>query len=351
TRTEGAWVPTRNDDIRAVLQDPETFSSEGSAGFAELIGESWPLIPTAIDPPDHSVYRAALNPLFSPVRMRRIEDQVHQRAEELLAPLLKQSSFDFVKTFGAPFPISIFLELMGLPSERLWEFHGWVDLLLHGATITHRQQGARSIIDYLRSELEARKNGPRDDVMTYLTTCKVFDRLMTDDELIGTAMLLFGGGIDTVASSLGFYFLHLAQHPKLQDRIKQEPGEIPNLVEEFLRAFAIVAPHRKVTRDVEFAGVQMKAGDWVMCSTILANTDPEAFPDPLTVDPVRQGDRHATFSFGPHRCLGSHLARRELAIALETWSKSPPFKLDPSRRVEIHGGGLVGVDSLPLMWA
>jgi cytochrome P450 len=347
-RGEGAWVPTRNEDIRAVLQDPATFSSKGMASFSELVGEKWDMIPSDKDPPEHSEYRAALNPLFSPSRVNKLEDAVRDRATELIAPALRSETFDFVRVFGTPFPVGVFLSLMGLPGERLWDFVGWTTSLLHGPTMQDRVHGARSTIDYLRSELEVRKGAPREDIMTVLTTCNVFGRKMDDSELIGAAMLIFAGGIDTVASVLGFMFLHLARNPDLQKRLRENGEEIPAAVEEFLRLYAIVAPHRLVTRDVEFAGVQMKAGDWVMCSTILANTDPEAFTDPLTMDPERQGARHATFSFGPHRCLGSHLARRELIIAVETWLDAPQFEL--CGEVKIHGGTLVGVDNLPLKW-
>ncbi|MBX3509736.1 MAG: cytochrome P450 [Hyphomonadaceae bacterium] len=347
----GCWIPTRAEDIRAVLNDAALFSSRGMAGFAALLGEHWDLIPVEKDPPEHSAYRAVLNPLFGPTRMRAIEARIRVRARELLGAAGASSQVEFISAFGTPFPVSIFLELMGLPLARLEEFVEWTDALLRGATIPDRVAAAQAIAAYLRAEIDERKKHPADDVITYLSTAEVFGRRFNEDELIGSAMLIFLGGIDTVASSLGFHFLHLARNPALQAQLRANPEQIPVAVEELLRAYAIVGPHRRVTRDVEFAGVKMCEGDWVLCVTALANLDPEETMEPLEFRMDRGGARHLTFSYGPHRCLGAHLARRELIVALETWLlEAPAFEVASEADVRIHGGSLLGVDHLPLRW-
>jgi len=163
--------------------------------------------------------------------------------------------------------------------------------------------------------------------------------------------LIFGGGIDTVAASLGFVFLHLARDPDLQAQLRADPTLIPEAVEEFLRRYSLVSVRRRVLRDVEAAGVSMKQGDWVHLMTPLASLDPQAFADPLALDIRRSPNRHTAFSVGPHRCIGSHLARRELVIALEEWlPRLPPFRLAPGEAYRTHGG-LLGVDHLNLEWA
>ncbi|MGD9542118.1 MAG: cytochrome P450 [Methylocystis sp.] len=347
----GAWVPTRIEDLREILQTPEVFSAKGAGGFAALIGETWDLLPVEKDPPEHGEYRALLNPLFAPPRVKAMEDGVRARAVELIEAFRARGSCDLVAEFAKPFPISIILQLLGLPSEKFDDLVLWATQLLHGRDLATKAQGCRSIATYLRQIIAERRAEPKDDLISYFISCKVFGRSPTDDELLGIVFLLFGGGVDTVAASLGFYFKHLADHPDVQDRLRADPALIPNAVEEFLRSFAIVTSTRRVVKDVHFKGVEMKAGDWVSISTQLACLDPDEFSSPLTVDIDRSPNRHQAFSFGVHRCVGSHLARREIAIALEEFlARIPRFRVADGDAVQLHGGNLMGVDKLQLVW-
>jgi cytochrome P450 len=154
-----------------------------------------------------------------------------------------------------------------------------------------------------------------------------------------------------VASSLGFHFRYLAEHPEDQARLRAEPALIPDAVEELLRAFAVVTTSRFAREDVAIGDVTVRAGDLVTCSTILASRDPTEFAEPSRVDLMRNPNRHNAFSFGAHRCIGSHLARRELVIAQEEWLKrAPMLSLAPDAVVTAHGGGVLGLDTLPLRW-
>lgn len=348
----GAWVPTRAEDIREILQRHDLFSAKGAGGFAELIGEDWDLIPVEKDPPEHTEYRHLLNPRFMPGAVALLEDRIREWAIELIERVRVQKHCDFVTDFAQPFPIFIFMELMGLPKDRFNEFLDWADQLLHGSDLETRAKGCRSIATYLRELIEERRNHPQDDIVTYLTNAEVFGRKMTRDELLGTCFLLFGGGIDTVAASLGFHFRHLAEHPELQAELREKPELIRNTTEEFLRAFSIVTSTRRVVQDVEFAGVQMKKGDWVLIISPLVSLDPRLFDDPLTVDIHRAATRHGAFSSGVHHCLGAHLARREISIAIGEWTQRvPDFRIDPAKEVIGHGGNLLGLDHLPLVWS
>jgi|KBSSwiStaDraftv2_1062776.scaffolds.fasta_scaffold431316_1 cytochrome P450 len=350
-RGEGAWVLTRHELIREAYQDAELFSSRHNADFALLIGEDWPLLPLEADPPAHAAWRILLNPIFAPARMKLMEAQIEALAVELVDGLAAKGEAEFVSEFGEVFPVQIFLRMFGLPLEDTGLFVAWEGDLIHGLTIEARQQAARSIVEYLRRVLAERRAQPADDLLSYVATVEIEGRLLTPDEALGVAFLLYSAGLDTVANMLAFMFKYLAEHPQDQQLLRDEPALIPNAIEELMRAFPIILSGRQVTRDVEWHGVKMKAGDVVTLPTMLAGRDAQEFPNPDVVDFRREKVSHITFAAGPHRCVGSHLARRELRIALEEWLKRvPPFRIKPGERAVTHGIGVFGVERLPLVW-
>lgn len=345
----GCWVPRRDEELRAILQDTQTFSSAGLTGFSAMIGESWPLIPLEIDPPDHAAYRLLLNPLFTPGRVAALEADMRLLCRELISGVQAGGVFDFDAGFARRFPILIFLRLMGWPVSEAPRFTTWVRTLVKGQDLGEVAATARQICDYLRDQIARRRAAPSDDFVSYILSCRIEDRRLTDDEIIGVCFLIFIAGLDTVTSALAFQFAHLARRPEDQDRLRRRPDLVPEAVEELLRAYSIVNMRRLVTGDVEVAGARMKAGDFVLISTELANLDPEAFPAPTEVDFERENKRHMAFSYGPHRCLGSHLARRELAVALEEWLQgAPPFTLEDEDAITLRASGVFGLEGVLL---
>jgi cytochrome P450 len=161
---------------------------------------------------------------------------------------------------------------------------------------------------------------------------------------------MFMAGLDTVTIQLNYSWWHLATHDGDRARIVKEPEIIPNAVEELLRAYAFVAPGRKVMKDGDFHGCPMKAGDMVLLPLCGATRDPAAFPEPTRVDFDRPANNHLAFGAGPHRCLGSHLARRELRVALEEWHKRIPDYRIPDGAVIDEHGSMFGINQLPLVW-
>jgi cytochrome P450 len=151
-----------------------------------------------------------------------------------------------------------------------------------------------------------------------------------------------------VSVTLGWIFLHLARNDDDRRRIAHDPALIPTAVEEFLRAYAIVIPARKVMADNDLQGCPMKAGDMVCIPLNAATRDEAAFPHATTVDITRKPNRHIAFGAGPHRCLGSHLARQELRIALEEWHKRIPNYRVPDDAQLVETGSQLGLESLPL---
>ncbi len=349
---QAGWVVTRYELMREILQDPGRFSSKHIAGFSLLLGEEWDLIPLEKDPPEHARYRMAMNPLFAPNKINEITDSVMGVAQELVDGILERGECEFIEEFSRPFPVLVILSLIGLPLDELDRFLAWEDGLLRGESIEKRAAAAMQIKEYLLQVVADRRENPQDDLITFTTTCEIDGELLTEEEVLGVVYLLFVGGLDTVASVLGFMFRHLAENPDQQQQLRDDPSMIPQAIEELLRAFPVVTTARVVTQDMEFHGVQFKQGERVILSTPLAGRDSQEFECPHKVDFERDSNRHITFSSGPHRCVGSHLARRELKIALELWlSRIPPFRVKDGKTPIAHGAGVAGVDYLPLTWS
>ena len=208
---------------------------------------------------------------------------------------------------------------------------------------------ARKSVDFLRSEIDKRRDNPPDDLFGAALRGQVDGRPLNDDELIGFTFNLFIGGLDTVSTNIGLQMLHLAEHPDDQRYLRANPERIPRAIEELMRAYAPVTTFRTCTRDIEFGGVQMKAGDKVAMMTTLVARDPEEFDNPGEIR-LDRNPRHVSFGFGVHSCIGVHLARRELKIAMEEMlARIPEFRLAPGHTVRRWIGMIAPVE-LPLVW-
>jgi cytochrome P450 len=347
----GSWVLTRAEDIRAAWQNTELFSSHNYVNFSGLIGESWLLTPVELDPPLHTAFRSFLNPFFAPARLKQFESAIEQTARELIDQFVDQGECEFVNDFAKPYPVSIFLKFIGLPTDNLYEFIRWAKGTLEHDLDTVRSS-VRSIIDFLRDEIRERRKNPRDDLFSRILTIEVNGRPATEDEIMGTVTLMFLGGLDTVTSSFGFHYNFLATNPEIQQELRDDRSRIPGAIEELLRMFAIVQAQRFATRDTEIAGVQIKKGDWITLPPSSADSDPAEFDDPDTYNIDRSNTRHMAFGFGPHRCIGSHLARREFVTAMNAWfDRTPFFSIKPGAAAKTHGGAIFGVSELPLTWS
>lgn len=348
---EGTWVIVKAEDQRRVLQDAVTFSSNRNI-FSSALGEEWPMIPLEIDPPHHSTWRTLLNPLLSPKRVVVLEPAVRQRAIDLIEGIkARGTSCEVMSEFCFPFAVSIFLQFMGISWDRLDEFVGWANNLLHG-TPEERTKAAKIVVAFLDDLRDLRRKEPIDDFMTFVVQAEIEGRKLTDLEVRGMSVLLFLAGLDTVAAAIGFDFYYLAQNLPDQNLLRTEPSRIPAAAEEFLRAFPTVTPIRKATCDVEIHGIKIRAGDLVACPSMTANRDSDEFPDGDKIILDRESNRHVAFAYGPHRCLGSHLARREIIIGMEEWlARIPEFKIKQDGEAITHGGFVFGVERLVLDWS
>ena len=355
----GFWVVTRYQDCRFVLQNHALFSSVQNIVPDIRMTTLGPDIPTQIDPPDHGKYRQILNPLLSPRAVAPVEPRMRALATELIDVIAAAGRCDFLADFAVPFPSLIFVPLMGLPESDLGTFLDWKNKILHTTDEAQRAE----IFETVNAELQAyftavfherrRRADPGDDLVGQLAQAR-FDgeRLLSLEEFVGMACLLWGAGLDTVTAQLSLAIHHLATHPDLRDELAADLALVPTAIEELMRFDSLVNDCRKATADVEIGGKTIKAGDMVMVMYGAAGRDPEQFPDPYRLDLRRYPNRHFGFGGGIHRCAGSHLARLELRVAMEEiHARMPRYALDPDRPAERHFGYVRGLDRLHLVLA
>lgn len=347
------WYLLRYEDIRAALQDYELFSSRS----IQYLGDSpQRMLPEELDPPEHSKYRRLLNTPLAPNAIRARTEQIRLFCVSLIEDIAPRGECDFLTDFAQRFPTTIFMDLMGLPADKTAEFIARAQTVLHltgdqDPDFRRRAAAAIDIIADIGAAVASRRAEPRDDLISGLVSSTVDDRLLTDDELYQLGFLLYLAGLDTVANVLTYSFRYLAANPGLRRLLRSEPDRVPDAVEEFLRYFSIASTVRVVTRDTEFAGCQMKAGDRVVLPTASAGRDANQYPDPDEFRLDRFPNPHLAFGAGPHRCAGAHLARLELRIALEEWHrKIPDYELVADRPVTEYVGAVAGLTALPLRW-
>jgi cytochrome P450 len=349
----GFWTVVNYEGILQIMQNPEVFSNSVVTALDPNPPFKW--IPEMLDGSEHKQWRRQLGPLFAPGVVAAMEGKIRERAAALIDAVADKGSCDLMKEFSQRFPTTIFLEMMGLPVEELDQFMQWEHDILHGgAADEDRQQkqiGAMmAVMGRFHSIIEDRRAQPRDDIVSKAIEYEVDGEPVTDADLLSFCLLMFMAGLDTVSVTLGWMFLHLARNPADRQRIVESPDAIPAAVEELVRAYAIVVPARKVKADIEIQGCPMKAGDMVCIPLIAATRDEKAFADATTVDIARKPNNHIAFGAGPHRCLGSHLARLELRIALEEWHKRVPNYRVAEGAQLTETGGQLGLESLPLVW-
>lgn len=347
----GNWVVTHYEDIDRVYTDNEHFSNKGTAEFQALIGETFPSIPLAIDPPDHSKYRMFLVPFFSPSRITRdLEPRIREVVVEMIDAIADKGEVDMAWDFGRVFPVRIFMGLMGFPDEKFDDFLEWEWNILHSGSLEKMQWALTSVLEFLRGFIEEKKKNPDEFLTSSIVHGEIEGRPLTEDEIIGTVWFLWLGGLDTVASTISQMYRRMAMEPEIQTMIREHPEWINGAVEEFLRTQPILSSARRATKDFEWHGLQIKKGDSFSCLNPAGNFDPSRFENPREFDPTRKGNRHFTFVGGVHTCLGAHLARRELRLLLEEWFKRiPEFRIKPGSDTNVFPG-LMSIRNLHLEW-
>lgn len=346
----GGWVLRRQEDLIKIYENTTDFIKKGNGEYSSMIGESWDVIPTELDPPKHTAFRRALEPVFSPKNMAALKDKVANRADELIDKFKHKGQVEFIKEFATPYPCTIVLDLLGLDCARLDEFLGWEHSLLHSNDMVARQQAIRTLKAFLMEQIEDREKNPRDDLISNALTMEADGRKWTKVEVFGHCFNLFIGGLDTVTANLGHHFHHLATHLDDQKTLREDPAKIGTAVLELMRAYGAVTSMRICAKDTELHGITIKAGDRVAMSTPLGSNDPAVYENPQEVRLDRR-PVHVSLGHGIHRCLGAHLARREINIAIEEMLAAlPEFTLKPGSKVPYLMSNIIHVQSLELVW-
>ena len=350
-RNGGHWFINDYELIFQAARAPELFSSKAMT-VPPMPAELEPrLIPLTLDPPEHTAYRLPLMRAFAPDRVKAMEPAIRSLTVQLIQSIGDQGRCDFVHAIAEPLPIIIFMRIMGMDISRLAEFRRWiVDMM--SADEAPRARSYENIRQMMGELIEARQSKREDDLISRLLDSDIHGRPVTMEEMQGYCLLLFAAGLDTVANAMAFSMRHLAGDPALQDQLRATPALIPEAIEEFLRKYGVPTPPRTVSRDAEFGGVRLKAGERVVLLLPACNFDAKVFPEPERFALNRENQLHLTFNSGPHRCIGSHLARLELKILYEEWFKRMAnVRRDPAAAPEYRLGLALACVKLPLVWS
>lgn len=354
----GHWIVTQYREIQEVLRDPETFSSyPNNLVTDESFGK---FIPVEIDPPDHTGYRQAMQPLFSPGRMKELEASIRIVVNELIDKFESRGEAEFIGEFAHELPTRVFLALMNWPLEDAEVFTEATNVMLLGKpggteeeSNQARALAGMEMLGYFQKMVTERRENPSDDITSTLVHTEVNleagPRLLTDEELTRMFFLLLIGGLHTVQGSLAWSIIHLVNNPDQRQDIIADSALIPSAVEEILRIEAAVIPGRRATKDTTLGGVHIAEGDQVILMLCGANRDAEEFDSPTELDIQRHPNRHLSFGGGPHRCIGSHLARIELKLALEELHRRiPDYRLVDGDPPILHASQVRGCVRLPI---
>lgn len=362
-RNGGRWIAIGYDEVFEASRDPERFSSgllprDQMQAMLAMMPKDQPRIPQAtpitMDPPEHGKFRGPLQKTFSPRAALARMDAIRALADELIDKVIDQGHCEFISAIAEPLPVTVFLKMMGLPVERLPEFRVLVHEFLANTASDNLMATAalsRKVADAMMDEILARRDDPRDDIISLLWATEIDGQPMTLELMEDYAVLLFIAGLDTVINGMGFGIRHLAMNPDLQDRLCAQPELIVEAAEELLRRYSFTIPMRRVAQDTRLGGFDMKQGEWLALYIPGADLDAREFPDPERFDLERENKVHVAFGAGPHRCLGAHLARVELQVLYQQMlTRLPRFRLDPDQPATFHSGNIIACDSLPIRW-
>jgi cytochrome P450 len=337
-RYGGFWMLTRYDDVTAAALDHESFTSAvvGTTLIPPSQPREYPLLPIELDPPEHTRYRALVNPLFAKPRIDAMRPELEALATRLLEPIARKGGGDVMAEFAHPMSLGSLALLMNLPADDEERWFDWVERMFSNALLDKDDQAeavrdAEAYIDALISE---RRQVPRDDFLGMLLEAEVEGHRLSDLEVRQFGVLMLLAGYETTSGAMGMSLLHLAQHPEQQAQLFGSAGTLAHsAVNELLRFVSPVQVFcRNAARDVDLHGESIPAGDVVLLAYGAANHDPRAFEHPERCVLDRHPNRHVAFGHGRHLCLGSNLARLELTIMIERFADLfPAFRVDPER--------------------
>ena len=350
-RWGGSWLPTRYEDVVAIAQEYETFTSRGILVLPPPPGQNEGAYgavsapPITSDPPDHHWHRRLILPVFAPQAVAKYEQGTRDLCNSLIDAFIDKGVADAAGDYAQHIPVRVIATMLGVPLEMEEEFTDWVRGTLENMTDMERRKWARqNIIEFFLAQVKDRQENPREnDLITELINSEVEGKKVPIEYVLGVCNLMLVAGVDTTWSAIGSTLWHMAQHPEHRKQLRDNPDLWPTAIEELLRVYAPVTMARIVDHDVEYNGCPMKAGDRVLMPFPAANRDPRVFENPDEVILDREHNRHVAFGSGIHRCAGSNLARLEVRVALQTWlERIPEFELVDPSSVTWAGGQVHG---------
>ncbi len=345
----GHWMVKRHDLIAEIVKKPEVFSAR-EMQIPRVENPPF-MIPLSLDPPDNVPYRHVLMPKFSPRAVADMEPKMRAMAADIIDEVLAKGECDFVADISARFPVSVFMEVMGLPLDKLREFRAIADTYFNARTNEEIQRISQQIFGIFNELIAYRRETPGDDLITHFLTVDVEGRKLSQDEILAMSFVLFLGGMDTVTNVTAFTFQHLAGDPALQARLAADPSRLSDFAEEGLRMFGVIGTPRLVVQDHDAHGVSFRKGEMVLSALWQSGRDSEKMDNPDGFDIDRKEKPHLNFSTGPHMCLGHALARAEMRILADEWLKRvPSFRAKPGVKHGFRIGTVIALESLPLEW-
>jgi cytochrome P450 len=344
----GHWIFTRAEDIDFAQRNHDPFSMRDVTMPANT--RPTRLLPLEADPPEHTPFRAILTPWFSPKKIAELKDFTRQLAGDLIEGFKPRGECEFMQDFASILPIAIFMRLTNLPMDDRLKLLRYAQMSTRG-NAQQRAESTHLMMAYLTPVIAERRARPGDDLLSAVIHAKVGGQPLNDTDLMSMLLVILFGGLDTVASTLGFIANFLATHPAHRHQLLEKPELVDNAVDELMRRFAPSATARTMSRDYEYKGLQFKTGDKVYITPLLAGLDERRFPNAWEIDFQRQDVQHNSFGAGPHRCPGALLAKLEIKVFLQEWlPRIPDFQVKPGEPV-VYGPGQVNcVERLVLTW-
>ncbi len=347
-RNGGHWIATRGEDIYHIFKDYPNFSSTGLQANQP---KGVQLPPIMFDPPEHTGFRSLITPVFTPKAVENLGERARETAVQLIEAFYAKGECEFISEFALRLPIGIFMAIVDLPDSDRDMLVSWADQQVRPDNLDKRDHGLEELFKYAGQKIVERRANPGKDLISVLAHSQIDGKPISDFHLQSLVVMILIGGLDTVASMLGFIAKSLADNPQHRKQLIENPELVGKAADEYMRRFPIVNQGRTVTHDLEYKGVQMKKGDLIMMPTTLHGLDDRKFDRPLEIDFTRPTPIHSTFGNGPHRCPGSFLARTELRVFIEEWLKRiPDFQVKPGETVEVRAGVNATVTRLPLVW-
>jgi cytochrome P450 len=353
----GYWILTRHEDIEWAAQNPQVFRNEHNLiPWRDSFGNGERMIPLELDGELHRRWRVAMSDTFSPGTVNHFTPQIRSAAVDLVDAALGESAVDFVQAFAVPLPAEAFLIDFGVPRselQKLLDYKNW--LVREGlpnatsdAEIAQANEPLRAFFSEQVDERRTNGSGEDRDVISQLLRATMDGEPLAQDDIVNACFVSMMASLDTTTSALSLAWLQLAQRPDLRGAARDE-AKRPRLVEELIRQQPVLTTARLVAERVERHGVTFEPGDMVLMSWGMAGRDPAVYDAPEEIRLDRPPARTLAFGVGPHRCLGMHLARRIITVALEEWHRRiPSYRVDPEQPPFAHYSPVRGLLTLPL---